>query len=189
VRWGIFARSCRVVRVVFPSQQLCYPSAAAVWSFPPPVMWDSSVLNAAFWFRRSALPSTTCPALGGGLLPSLALSLSCVYLLRVQGWEFSSLPLLYFLQGRFSVSFTTLCSLCVLLQFALCFCLFQFCLLGVGSFCPGTALVYLPGGWVGLSHVVCGVHLFVLPINTQAGLEPAVEVGRNGTNFSQYCAV
>jgi hypothetical protein len=32
--------------------------------------------------------------------------------------------------------------------------------------------------------VVPDAHLFLLPIHTQAGLEPAV-VGRNGTNFSQ----
>jgi hypothetical protein len=36
----------------------------------------------------------------------------------------------------------------------------------------------------GKSHVVCGAHLSVLPIDMQAGLEGAA--GRNGANFSQY---
>jgi hypothetical protein len=32
--------------------------------------------------------------------------------------------------------------------------------------------------------MVCDTHLFVLPIDAQARLEPAV-MGRNGANFSQ----
>jgi hypothetical protein len=37
------------------------------------------------------------------------------------------------------------------------------------------------------SHMVCDVHLFVLSIDVQAGLEPAavVVVARNGIKFSQ----
>jgi hypothetical protein len=33
--------------------------------------------------------------------------------------------------------------------------------------------------------MVCGAHLFVLPIDAQAGLEQKEAAGRNGTNFSQ----
>jgi hypothetical protein len=36
--------------------------------------------------------------------------------------------------------------------------------------------------------MVCGAHLFILPIDMQAGLEP-VAAGRNSTNFSQCSAL
>jgi hypothetical protein len=42
-----------------------------------------------------------------------------------------------------------------------------------GSVCPGAVLVFVPRGWVGKSHMVCYVHLFILPIHMQAGFEPA----------------
>jgi hypothetical protein len=49
-------------------------------------------------------------------------------------------------------------------------------------------LDYVPGGWIGESCMVHDAHLFVLPNNSQAGLELAA-MGRNGTKFSQYSAV
>jgi hypothetical protein len=60
-----------------------------------------------------------------------------------------------------------------------------FSFVGERSVCPGTVLVYVHGEWVGESCMMRDAHLLVLPIYTQAGLEPAV-VGRNGTNFSQF---
>jgi hypothetical protein len=48
------------------------------------VRWGSSILNAALWFRRSALQFTTCPA--------LEVDYCCICLLGVQHWEFISLP-------------------------------------------------------------------------------------------------
>jgi hypothetical protein len=52
-------------------------------------------------------------------------------------------------------------------------------------------LVYVPEGWIGEFHLVCGAHLFVLSIDMQAALElvavaeavVAVAV-RNGAKFS-----
>jgi hypothetical protein len=51
----------------------------------------------------------------------------------------------------------------VRLQFAVY--VFQFCWLG-GLVCPGAALDYFPGVWVGESHVVFDAHLFVLQFHT-----------------------
>jgi hypothetical protein len=62
---------------------------------------------------------------------------------------------------------------------------FQFCWGGSDS--PGAMLVYVPKGWVGESCVMCGAYLFVLPVDTQVGLEP-VAAWRNGANFFQ-CSV
>jgi hypothetical protein len=33
--------------------------------------------------------------------------------------------------------------------------------------------------------MMCGAHLFILPIDAQAGLEQVVVAGSNGSNFSQ----
>jgi hypothetical protein len=33
--------------------------------------------------------------------------------------------------------------------------------------------------------MVCGAHLFLLPVDAQAALERVVAAGRNGDNFSQ----
>jgi hypothetical protein len=69
-------------------QSYCFPQLIVVLSLScsclvssTPVRWGSSSLNAALWSRRLVLWSTTCPALEGS-----------VCLLRVQLWEFSSLP-------------------------------------------------------------------------------------------------
>jgi hypothetical protein len=43
--------------------------------------------------------------------------------------------------------------------------------------------------WIGEFCVVCGVHLFILPIDVQADLEQAAAAGKNGTHFSQYSMV
>jgi hypothetical protein len=58
-----------------------------------------------------------------------------------------------------------------------------------GSVCPEAALVYVPEEWVGESCVIHGAHLFVLPIDAQAGLEPSLAVAeKKGANFSQCSA-
>jgi hypothetical protein len=36
------------------------------------------------------------------------------------------------------------------------------------SVCPGTVLVYVPGEWVGESHVICDAHLLVVQIHTSS---------------------
>jgi hypothetical protein len=49
------------------------PSVVHVWlqfAVCFSVLWDTLVLDAALWLRRSALWSTTCPALGSSLLPA-----------------------------------------------------------------------------------------------------------------------
>jgi hypothetical protein len=43
-------------------------SCSSVWPVPPPRRWGNSVLNFAFCPTRSALRSTTCPALGSWLV-------------------------------------------------------------------------------------------------------------------------
>jgi hypothetical protein len=47
------------------------------------------------------------------------------------------------------------------------------------------ALVYVPGGWVGESRVVHHAHLFLLPIDAQAGLEPLVAIFLNAAQHGE----
>jgi hypothetical protein len=41
----------------------------------------------------------------------------------------------------------------------------SFFFLGGESICSGTALDYVPGEWIGESHMVCDAYLFVLQIH------------------------
>jgi hypothetical protein len=150
------------------------PSSVYVWlqfSVCFSVLWGSSVSNAAL-LLKSALWSTMCPALGGGLSPHPTVFATFPVFAH---WEFRTENLVLcpvpFLWGRFSILLTP-SAVCVWVQFTVCLSV----LLG---------RISLPRGCSGLcSCVVHDVHLFLLPIDTQAGLELEV-AGRNGANFSK----
>jgi hypothetical protein len=97
---------------------------------------DSSILNAALWFRKSALQSTTCPA--------LEVAYCCVFLLGFLLWEFISL-----LCPFFEIS-------CVLPPPLHCLCFITVCCLffrfsGFGCCCLPQEMIsmihYLPVLW------------------------------------------
>jgi hypothetical protein len=68
-------------------------SCNSAWLLPLPALWGNSVLNTALCPTRPALGSTTCPTLGSWLIASPLLSaFVSFHSLRIQHWEFSSLP-------------------------------------------------------------------------------------------------
>jgi hypothetical protein len=73
------------------------------------------------------------------------------------------------------------------MNFNILCCLFL-CFVGGGDDKPGAMLVYVPGGCLWKSHMVCDAHLFVLLIDTQAVLEAVMAV-RNDSNISQCSSV
>jgi hypothetical protein len=66
----------------------------------------------------------------------------------------------------------------------------QFCWVG-GFSLPRSCAGLCSQGWIGEFHVVHGAYLFVLSVDTQAGLEPVAVAAavRNGTRFSQCIMV
>jgi hypothetical protein len=157
---------------------------------------------------RSAPGSTICPPVGGwpvtaspppafvplltssgcygssgrlACCPTLALSLccfSCFYSLRVQHWEFGSLPhshspgQVQYFTPPFTVGVRLLFSVYA----------FQFCSLG-DWLCPGAALDYVPRvGELEELHMVCDAHLFILQIHTSSF---ELASGENWCRFSQ----
>jgi hypothetical protein len=122
------------------------------------ILWSSLTLG-AHWLRRWALWSTTCPASGSDLLPSLAfLPFQCSFTDSLH-WDYLfALP---------PFSGAVLCCY-ARLQFAVCCSVF----LGGGSVCSRVVLVYPGGGWgnstwcMELTCLVCWM--------SQEGLEPAV---------------
>jgi hypothetical protein len=119
----------------------------------------------------------------GNHLPALILCCHyCVYLLRVQSWVLLIALPIFSDAGLVCHPSTPHCAVCARLQFTVCF-----SVLLEGIRLPWGCAGLCSWGWIG-SPVFCGVHLFVLSIDTQAGLEPAV-VGRNGINFFQCSMV
>jgi hypothetical protein len=170
-------------------------SCSSVWSIHPPARWGNSVLNVVLCPVRSTgihyLPNfgrLTCH-----LIPSLILCASpnlCWVLVNPMGGWLTALPrsqsLLFYPHLFTESSVLRVCFLappqfsgagsafhlhlhcqCWITVHCLCFSVLlesvSFC-----SVCPGAALYYVPGEWVGESHMVHDVQLFFLQIHTSS---------------------
>jgi hypothetical protein len=146
----------------------------------------NSVLNTALCPMKSALGSTTCPALGGWLfaLPPLSVFVPLTSMLGPASGS----------AGRLDCHRTLALSLCcfirslsihclshphspeqvqrstptsaAMLEYSSLFMLSSF--VAGGAVCPGATLDYVPRGWLGESHVVHDAYLLLLQIHTSS---------------------
>jgi hypothetical protein len=161
-------------------QSYCFPLLRAVLSFSCSCLVISSPSKVGqFSFECCPLIQEISPVIY--YLPCFERWLiSCACSLRVWHCVFCCLPCTFFL-GQVHFSTCPLHCLCLIKVH----CLF-FSFVGGGGrriSLPRDCTDLCSWGWIGESHVVHGGHLFILPVDVQADLKPAVMLeGRNGTN-------
>jgi hypothetical protein len=147
-----------------PLLSVCYDGSLFFSCFS--VLWGSLALGVAYGLRRWFLWSSTCPALGIGLLPTSSppFCLSSVSLLIVL------LRLAFYPSPFLWCTFSVPTPSAVVLDYSSLF-VIQFFWGGVSlpRGCAG-----LSQGWLGKFCMIRGTHLFVLSNVSQAGLEPMV---------------